>query len=80
MTFTFWSWLTKTTLQKEVSQLTKELDLYLIRFTVIKNIIDMLEILKTDHKNLGKLSKIALGKNKMPESIKEGLQLLKMKI
>tara|TARA_R110002072_G_scaffold233424_1_gene390930 strand:- start:76 stop:219 length:144 start_codon:yes stop_codon:yes gene_type:complete len=47
---------------------------------VIKNIIDMLEILKTDHKNLGKLSKIALGKNKMPESIKEGLQLLKMKI
>lgn len=47
---------------------------------MIKHIIDMLEIIKHDHKNLGNLGKVALGKNKMPESIKEGLKLLKYKI
>jgi hypothetical protein len=47
---------------------------------VIKNIIDMLEVLKTDHKNLGNLSKIALGKNKIPESLKEALNLIKYKL
>jgi hypothetical protein len=47
---------------------------------VIKNIIDMLEILKHDHRGLGDLEKIALGRNKMPESIKEGLKLIKYKI
>ena len=40
----------------------------------------MLEILKHDHRDLGDLEKIALGKNKMPESIKEGLKLIKYKI
>lgn len=40
----------------------------------------MLEVLKSDQKNLGSLSKVALGKNKMPESIKEALNLLKYKI
>lgn len=51
-----------------------------MRLIVIKNIIDMLEILKHDHRDLGDLEKIALGKNKMPESIKEGLKLIKYKI
>jgi len=47
---------------------------------VIKNIIDMLEILKHDRKDLGELGKIALGRNKMPESIKEAVKLIKYKI
>lgn len=51
-----------------------------MRLIVIKNIIDMLEILKHDHSGLGDLEKIALGKNKMPESIREGLKLIKYKI
>ena len=51
-----------------------------MRLIVIKNIIDMLEILKHDHRDLGDLEKIALGRNKMPESIKEGLKLIKYKI
>ena len=51
-----------------------------MRLIVIKNIIDMLEILKHDYRGLGDLEKIALGKNKMPESIKEGLKLIKYKI
>lgn len=40
----------------------------------------MLEVVKDDTSNLGELSKIALGKNKMPLSFKEGLKLLKYKI
>ena len=47
---------------------------------MIKNIIQMLEVVKDDTTNLGELSKIALGKNKMPLSFKEGLKLLKYKI
>jgi len=47
---------------------------------MIKNIIQMLEVVKDDTSNLGELSKIALGKNKMPLSFKEGLKLLKYKI
>ena len=47
---------------------------------MIKNIIDMLEIIKDDHRNLGELGKIALGRNKMPETIKEGFKLIKYKI
>jgi|TARA_R110000803_G_C11977217_1_gene320324 hypothetical protein len=47
---------------------------------MIKNIIEMLDIVSQDTKNLGKLSKIALGKNKLPMSFKEGLKLLKYKI
>ena len=47
---------------------------------MIKNIIQMLEVVKDDTLNLGELSKIALGKNKMPLSFKEGLKLLKNKI
>lgn len=47
---------------------------------MIKNIIDMLEILKHDHRDLGDLEKIALGRNKMPESIKEGFKLIRYKL
>lgn len=47
---------------------------------MIKNILEMLELLKNDPKNLGELSKIALGKNKLPTSIKEGIKLIKYKI
>jgi len=47
---------------------------------MIKNIIEMLDILKHDHRGLGDLEKIALGRNKMPESIKEGLKLIKYKL
>jgi hypothetical protein len=41
----------------------------------MKNIIQMLEIVKSDRKNLGQLSRIALGKNKMPETLKEAVNL-----
>ena len=47
---------------------------------MIKNILEMLEFVKDDTKNLGISSKIALGRNKMPMSIKEGLKLIKYKI
>lgn len=47
---------------------------------MIKNILEMLEVVKDDSSNLGKLTKIALGKNKMPLSFKEGIKLLKYKI
>tara|TARA_R110000765_G_scaffold174696_1_gene279302 strand:+ start:206 stop:349 length:144 start_codon:yes stop_codon:yes gene_type:complete len=47
---------------------------------MIKNILEMLEVVKDDSSNLGGLTKIALGKNKMPLSFKEGLKLLKYKI
>jgi hypothetical protein len=46
---------------------------------MIKNILEMLEVVKDDTSNLGKLSKIALGKNKLPMSFKEGIKLLKYK-
>jgi len=42
---------------------------------MIKNIIQMLEIVKNDRKNLGELSRTALGKNKMPETLKEAVNL-----
>tara|TARA_B100001093_G_scaffold487644_1_gene524106 strand:- start:4557 stop:4718 length:162 start_codon:yes stop_codon:yes gene_type:complete len=38
---------------------------------MIKEILEMLEFVKDDTKNLGELSKIALGKNKIPESMNE---------
>ena len=47
---------------------------------MIKDILEMLEFVKDDTKNLSKSSKIALGKNKMPMSIKEGIKLIKYKI
>jgi len=47
---------------------------------MIKHIVDMLEILKDDPGNLSVNQKIALGRNKMPESIKEGFKLIKYKI
>ena len=47
---------------------------------MIKQIIDMLEIIKNDPRNLTANAKIALGRNKMPESIKEGIKLIKYKI
>ena len=47
---------------------------------MIKNILEMLEFVKDDTKNLGELSRIALGKNKMPTSIKEGFKLIKYKL
>ena len=46
---------------------------------MIKNILEMLELVKDDTKNLGEYSRIALGKNKLPMSFKEGLKLLKYK-
>jgi|TARA_R110000850_G_scaffold217612_1_gene343268 hypothetical protein len=42
---------------------------------MIKNTIQMLEILKGDTKNLGELTKVALGKNKIPETLKEAINL-----
>jgi hypothetical protein len=42
---------------------------------MIKNIIQMLEVLKGDTKNLGKLTRVALGKNKKPETLKEAINL-----
>jgi len=47
---------------------------------MIKNILEMLELVKDDTKNLGEFSRIALGKNKIPMSLKEGFKLLKYKI
>ncbi len=42
---------------------------------MIKNILEMLEFVKEDTKNLGQYSRIALGKNKIPESINELIHL-----
>ncbi len=42
---------------------------------MIKNILEMLELVKDDTKNLGEYSRIALGKNKIPESINEIIHL-----
>ena len=47
---------------------------------MIKNILEMLELVKDDTKNLGELSKIALGRNKMPMTLKEGFKLIKYKL
>ena len=38
---------------------------------MIKNILEMLEFVKDDKKYLGHYSRIALGKNKIPESMNE---------
>ncbi len=46
---------------------------------MIKNIIAHLEIAKTNGIK-SELINLALGKNKMPESIKEGFKLLRYKI
>jgi len=46
---------------------------------MIKNILEMLELVKDDSKNLGEFSKIALGKNKIPQNFKEGKQFLKLR-
>jgi len=43
----------------------------------MKDIIQMLEVAKQDPKNLGELSKIALGKYKLPTSFREGVEQLK---
>ena len=43
----------------------------------MNDIIQMLEIAKQDPKNLGELSKIALGNYKLPSSFKEGMLQLK---
>ena len=42
---------------------------------MIENILTLLDTLKNDPKNLGDLSKVALGRNKLPMTIKEGLEL-----
>ena len=42
---------------------------------MIKNILEMLEFVKDDTKNLGELSRIALGRNKIPESMNELIHL-----
>ena len=42
---------------------------------MIKNILEMLELVKDDTKNLGELTKIALGRNKIPESMNELIHL-----
>lgn len=47
---------------------------------MIKHIIDMLQIIKNDPRNLSDNAKIALGRNKMPESIKEGIKLIRYKL
>tara|TARA_R100001443_G_scaffold16126_3_gene25960 strand:+ start:5932 stop:6084 length:153 start_codon:yes stop_codon:yes gene_type:complete len=48
---------------------------------MIQNIIEMLEIVKKqDSKNMGKLTKIAVGKNKIPMSFKESIQQIKFKL
>tara|TARA_B100000287_G_scaffold237947_1_gene223833 strand:- start:2080 stop:2217 length:138 start_codon:yes stop_codon:yes gene_type:complete len=43
----------------------------------MNEIIQLLEVVKEDPKNLGELSKIALGKYKLPTSFKEGIEQLK---
>ena len=44
---------------------------------MINNIVTLLDIVKKDTENLGDLSKIALGKNKLPITIKEAIELVK---
>tara|TARA_B100000965_G_C19558808_1_gene743506 strand:- start:1112 stop:1249 length:138 start_codon:yes stop_codon:yes gene_type:complete len=45
---------------------------------MIDQILSMLELVKKDTKNLGQLSRIALGKNKLAESLKEITELIKL--
>jgi len=42
---------------------------------MIENILNMLEFVKADTNNLGKLTRVALGKNKKPETLKEAVNL-----
>ena len=46
---------------------------------MIENILQMLEIAKRE-KEIGKLTHIALGKNKLPETIKEAYKILKLEL
>jgi len=46
---------------------------------MIEKILEQLEFVKKDNKNLGDLTKIALGKNKLPESFGELFKILKYK-
>ena len=42
---------------------------------MIKNILNMLDLVKNDKKNLGVLSRTALGKNKIPQTLREAVNL-----
>tara|TARA_B100001093_G_C26768593_1_gene989027 strand:- start:555 stop:710 length:156 start_codon:yes stop_codon:yes gene_type:complete len=42
---------------------------------MIKNILNMLDLVKNDKKNLGDLSRTALGKNKIPQTLREAVNL-----
>ena len=44
---------------------------------MIENILTLLDTLKNDPKNLGDFSKVALGRNKLPMTIKDGLELIR---
>ena len=46
---------------------------------MIKNILDLLEIAKTNQLT-GEFIEIALGKNKFPETMKEGYKMLKQEL
>jgi len=46
---------------------------------MISNILQMLEIAKQE-KQIGKYTYIALGKNKLPSTIREGYKLLKLQL
>ncbi len=46
---------------------------------MIENILQMLEIAKQE-KQIGKYTYIALGKNKLPSTIREGYKLLKLQL
>jgi|TARA_R110002124_G_scaffold173658_3_gene341288 hypothetical protein len=46
---------------------------------MIENILQMLEIAK-EQKEIGKLTHIALGKNKYPDSIKEAYEQFKIEL
>ncbi len=47
---------------------------------MIEQIIQMLEIVKKDHKKMGDLTKIAVGQNKIPMTFKESIQQIKFKL
>jgi len=46
---------------------------------MINNILDLLEVAKQNHLT-GEYVEIALGKNKFPETIKEGYKMLKQEL
>lgn len=46
---------------------------------MIENILLMLEIAKRE-KQIGELTHIALGKNKLPKTFKEGYKILKLEL